>query len=84
MIFFIIAMFLCGALFFVLMWREFVLYDETHYVYRFLWIVFSLMFGFNLAIYIILQEKEMKNIKYLMKKYGIEQVENFDKLEDEG
>lgn len=54
MIIFIIAMFLCGALFFVLMWREFVLYDETRYVYLFLWIVFSLMFGFSFGIYIIL------------------------------
>lgn len=54
MIFFIIAMLALSILFFVLMWREFVLYDETHYVYLFLWIVFSLMFGFSLGIYIIL------------------------------
>lgn len=54
MIFFIIAMLALSILFFVLMWREFVLYDEVQYVYLFLWIVFSLMFGFSLGIYIIL------------------------------
>ena len=54
MIFFIIAMLALSILFFVIMWREFVLYDEVQYVYFFLWIVFSLMFGFSLGIYIIL------------------------------
>ena len=54
MILFIIAMLALSILFFVLMWREFVLYDEVQYVYLFLWIVFSLMFGFSLGIYIIL------------------------------
>lgn len=53
MIIFLIVMFAVGAVFFVLMWREFVKEEEINYFYLILWFMFSLIFGCSLAIYIL-------------------------------
>ena len=54
MIVFIVTMFLCALVFFVLMWREFVKEEEINYFYLILWFAFSLIFGCSLGIYIVL------------------------------
>lgn len=53
MIIFLIIMFAISAVFFVLMWREYILDDEINYIFLFMWFVFSLIFGCELAVYLM-------------------------------